>query len=227
MQEPLACVPPTPSPGHTYLFYSRSMNNYTKPIILLSLLIAAFGSGCASYKGGAVQIRDAAQFANAQKVGGVEIGAEAIVTEAKSKEIFYVNLGEQGYFPVEVAVFNQTNARILIERDRVDLVSNSGATTRPVTVTAMIDEFEKNKMAYALLGFGIFSYMSAEDANKKMAADWSAKEFTRETIVAPSRRSTGFIYFKLPKGEKPTGMELVVPAENLETKTTESLRLRL
>jgi len=203
------------------------MNKRIKVVFSFCLLIAAFGSGCASYKGGAVQIRDAAQFANAQKAGGVEMGAEAVVTEAKSKEIFYVNLGEQGYFPVEVSVNNQTNARLLIERDRVDLVSNSGATTRSVPVTAMIDEFEKNKMAYALLGFGIFSYMSAEDANKKMAADWSAKELARETIVAPSRRSSGFIYFKLPKGEKPTGMELVVPVENLETKSTETVRLRL
>ena len=36
----------------------------------------------------------------------------------------------------------------------------------------MASDFEKNKMAYALLGFGIFSYMSAEDANEKMRADW-------------------------------------------------------
>jgi hypothetical protein len=82
-------------------------------------------------------------------------------------------------------------------------------------------------MVYALLGFGIFSYMSADDANKKMAADWASKELPKEVIVGPGRKSSGFIYVKLPNGEKPTGLELVVSIEYLDKKGTEAVHLRL
>ncbi len=199
----------------------------TRFLAALTLISALCFAGCASYKGGAVQLRDASQFANAQKSAGVEAGAEAFTNEAKVKEVFYANVTEQGFFPVEVALYNGSDARVFLQKDRLELVSSSGAVVRPVSVTAMINEFEKNKMAYALLGFGIFSYMSAEEANKKMAADWSDKELPRETVVNASRRASGFVYFRLPKGEKPTGMRLVVPVENLESKATQALELQL
>lgn len=35
----------------------------------------------------------------------------------------------------------------------------------------MYSAFEKNKVAYALLGFGLLSYMSADEANRKMESD--------------------------------------------------------
>ena len=194
---------------------------------ILILATALSFTGCASYKGGAVQYRDATEFGNAQQSAGVVVGAEAITAEAKVKEIFYVNITEKGYFPIELAIKNGSGSRILIEKDMIELVASAGGVNRPINISAMIDEFEKSKMAYALLGFGIFSYMSAEDANKKMAADWTSKELPKELLVSPDRRASGFLYIKLPKGEKPTGMELTVPIENLETKTTQTLRVRL
>jgi hypothetical protein len=184
-------------------------------------------SGCASYKGGAVQHRDASQFGNFQKSEGVEIGAEALTNETKVKEVFYVNVTEEGFYPVEISILNSSSSRFLLEKDRIELVATSGTLMRPVSVISMTNEFEKNKMAYALLGFGIFSYMSADEANKKMASDWTSKELSRETIVNPGRRTSGFVYFRLPKGQKPTGMELVLPVENLEAKVTQTLRLPL
>jgi hypothetical protein len=194
-------------------------------ILILAGALSFFG--CASYKGGVVQFRDANQFGNSQQSSGVVIGAEAITDAAKVKEIFYVNITEKSYFPIELAVQNGSTARILIEKDMIELVASAGGRNRPVNISAMIDDFEKSKMAYALLGFGIFSYMSAEDANKKMAADWTSKELPKELLVSPGRRASGFIYIKLPNGEKPIGMELLIPVENLETKATETLKLRL
>lgn len=155
------------------------------------------------------------------------VGAEAITAEAKVKEIFYVNVTERGYFPIELAVQNGSPSRVLIQKDMIELVASAGGINRAINISAMIDEFEKNKMAYALLGFGIFSYMSADDANKKMSADWASKELPKELLVGPNRRASGFLYMKLPNGQKPQGMELVVPVENLETKAIETLRLRL
>lgn len=195
--------------------------------VISILAIALSLTGCASYKGGAVQVRDATQFVNSQQSVGVVVGAEAMTAEAKVKEIFNVNITEKGYFPVELSVKNGSASRILIQKDMIELVASAGGINRPINISAMIDEFEKSKMAYALLGFGIFSYMSAEDANKKMASDWTSKEMPKELLVSPDRRASGFLYIKLPNGEKPTGMELIVPVENLETKSTQTLRLRL
>ena len=201
------------------------MKNKIHAILILASALSF--TGCASYKGGAVQFREATQFVNSQQSAGIVVGAEAVTAEAKVKEIFYVNVTEKGYFPIELAVKNGSSSRILIQKDMIELVASAGGINRPINISAMIDEFEKSKMAYALLGFGIFSYMSAEDANKKMAADWTSKELPKELLVSPDRRASGFLYIKLPNGEKPTGMELIDPIENLETKATQTLRLRL
>lgn len=173
------------------------------------------------------QQRDASQFPNAVSQNGVVAGAEAYTVEAKVKEVFHVNVTEEGFFPIELSVSNDTDARVLIERGRIQLISNAGSSVYPIPSTAMADEFEKNKMAYALLGFGIFSYMSAEEANRKMAADWSSKELPSETIIQPGRRASGFIYVKLPKGTSPQGMELVVTIDRLEARRTDQVRIRL
>lgn len=184
-------------------------------------------SGCATYKGGAIQYRDATQFSNSQSIGGVFVAAEALTDSAKIKKIFYADLTEEDYYPIEVVINNKTEQRIFVLKERIEVVSNSGSVIKPTNVTVMIDEFEHNKMAYALLGFGIFSYMSAEEANKKMASDWTSKELARELIVNPNRRGSGFVYVKMPNGTKPTGMELLVPVENLETRAISSIKVLL
>jgi len=195
--------------------------------ILFTLISALLFSGCASYKGGAVDYRTATQFANTQSVAAVQIGAEAMTNVDRIKEMFYVDVTEKGYFPIEIAIDNSGDSKVLIEKDVMELHLSGGGIIHPISVSAMTDEFEHNKMAYALLGFGIFSYMSADDANKKMAADWSSKELTKELIVGPGRKSSGFIYVKLPNGERPTGLELVVSVEHLDKKGTEDVHLRL
>jgi len=45
--------------------------------------------------------------------------------------------------------------------------------------------------------------------------------------VNPNRRGSGFVYVKMPKGTKPTGMELLVPVENLETRTMSNIKVQL
>jgi len=201
------------------------MNRLIARTLLHAFMIAGLTTGCTYYQGGVVHRRDASQFSNAHTAGGVQIGATAVVSKVQSMEIFDAYLGGKGYFPVEVFVKNQTDSRILLERDRVELVSNSGETVRPVPLANMIADFERSMVAYSFLGSA--GILSAAQANKKMAADWSAKEFPHRTIVPPSGSSSGFIYFKLPEGEGPEGRELVIPAEKLESRTTEVFRLRL
>ncbi len=199
-----------------------------KKFVQFSVLIFVLVlSGCASYKGGAIQYRDAAQFSNAQSIGGVTVAADALTDSAKIKEIFYADLTEKDYYPIEVVINNGTEQRIFVQKEQIKVVSNSGSEIRPINVTVMIDEFEHNKMTYALLGFGLLSYMSAEEANKKMASDWSSKELASELIVNPNRRGSGFVYVKMPKDTKPTGMELFVPIENLETRAISNFKVQL
>jgi hypothetical protein len=188
---------------------------------------ALFASGCATYKAGAVSERDVKEYTNMSTITGVTVAAELLSKPEKIEEGFYVNLAEKDFYPVQIVAQNGTDARMLLTKDSIVVSDAAGNVYRPVNVTVMTDEFEHNKIAYALLGFGIFSYMSAEDANKKMAADWSSKEMAQEVILNPSRRNAGFVYLKMPKGVKPEGMTLEVKVENLETKASQSFKLRL
>jgi len=200
-------------------------SNLVIPVLAASLLLAA--SGCTSYKAGSVQVRDVAQYGNNAREGEIVGAAEALVTAAAIEPVFYVNLAEHDYYPVQIVVQNNSASRVLMLKDKVELTDANGNAYRPINVATMIDEFEHNKMAYALLGFGIFSYMSADDANKKMAADWREKELPAEVIVNPSRKSAGFVYLKMPRGVKPSGMTLTFNLENLETKADTKFQLHL
>jgi len=172
-------------------------------------------------------VRDINDYANVSKMAGVSVAAELLSNPDKIKEGFYVNLSEKDYYPVQIVAKNDTDARLLLTKDSIEVVDAAGNVVRPINVRVMSDEFEHNKMAYALLGFGIFSYMSADDANKKMASDWASKELASEVILNPSRRNAGFVYLKMPTGVKPDGMTLNLKVENLETKTVQSFKLRL
>jgi hypothetical protein len=71
----------------------------------------------------------------------------------------------------------------------------------PAVVVA--EAVEDNAIAYGLLGFGIFSYASAQEANKERTADYQAKELVEAKIVAPGADHGAFVYFKLPQGVDP------------------------
>ena len=195
--------------------------------VLLVAGVAFALSGCASYKGGTSAYREVTQFSNVQQVDGISVAAEAMTDSSKIKEIFYKDLAGGDYYPIEVVIHNATANRVLVMKDKIEVVSVNGSSYRPINVSVMIDEFENSKMAYALLGFDEFSYMSADDANKKMASDWTSKELPRELIVNPNRRESGFVYVKFSKGTKPSGMQLVVPVENLETKIVSTAKVPL
>ena len=149
---------------------------------------------------------------------GISIAAEAFETEKEAKEGFYVDVREQGFYPVLLVFRNGTNDRIIVLKDTVELIDADNNVCRPVASTVMCDACEHNKMAYALLGFGIFSYMSAEEANRKMATDWREKELADQSIIPAGQNKSAFVYFKLPEGKTTEGCTLKLQVENLETK---------
>lgn len=199
--------------------------NFSKPLAVFGL-VALGVSGCATYVGSPVQHRDAGQFGNVLRTGGVQAGAEALAP-TRAKEMLYLDVTTQGYVPVEASVVNSSDSRRVLRRDRIELIAPGGSAVRPVGSREMSADFEKNKLTYALLGLGVFSYMSVDEANKKMAADWAAKELASESVIAPGQRASGLVYFRLPSGGSAVGAELVLPIENPDTGATETIRLRL
>jgi hypothetical protein len=91
----------------------------------------------------------------------------------------------------------------------------------------MFDEYEKNPVVYAVLGFGIFSYMSADKANEKMEADWREKEISEQIIILPGQKANGFIYFRLPEGKTTEGCKLRLEIEKLEAEKRVPIELML
>ena len=92
----------------------------------------------------------------------------------------------------------------------------------------MVEKFEHNKISYALLGFGIFSYMSAEEANKKMLNDWSEKELPAEKVLIPSRKTHGVVYFQLGTGlPRLPNSTLSVSLANMRTGERRLVKVRI
>jgi hypothetical protein len=182
---------------------------------------------CASYQHGIIDTRPVDTYQNRVTVEGVSTAADAYDSSEKAQKGFYVDVTSEGFYPVQLIFKNDTNDRVIVLRETLELVTSSGTIYRPVRSTIMYNTFEKSKMAYALLGFGIFSYMSAEEANRKMEADWRDKELPEQLIILSGLRANGFIYLQLPKGTTTKGAKLTMEAEKLETRQKFKLELRL
>jgi hypothetical protein len=172
--------------------------------------------GCATYKRGVVDIRPVTDYTTRTTVDSVTVAADAYDSPDKAKAGFYVDVTSKGYYPVNLIIGNDSGERILVPRESIQLVDQNGNTIRTTRSANMFDEFEISKMTYAMLG-GIFSYMSAEDANKKMESDWRDKEIVEQLILSPATKGNGFVYFKIPSGT-PKGFTLKLQVEGLESR---------
>jgi hypothetical protein len=185
-------------------------------LVIIALLFAI--AGCATYKRTAVEVGALDIYKSKMTLKGITIAADPIDNSEEAKDNFYVDVNKANFFPVLIIAQNDTNDRIIFLKESFELTDPSGATYRPVSSAIMADACEHNKMAYALLGFGIFSYMSADEANRKMASDWRDKELPDTFIINPGRQRHGFLYFELPEGGTPGGSTLTSVVESLESK---------
>jgi hypothetical protein len=197
----------------------------TRPLILIILSLGLVS--CATYKGGQVNVRAIDEYTIKTKAEGILCAADPYDTSEKAKQGFYEDITSVGFYAIHLIFANETGDRVLILRDSVELVDSAGNTYRTVRANVMSDACEHNKMSYALLGFGIFSYMSADEANKKMATDWREKEIPDQLIILPGRKTNGFVYFQLPKGKLPKGCTLRFEAEQLERGKKVPVELKL
>jgi hypothetical protein len=193
-------------------------------IVLFILLISPLG--CASYQSRVISASPIDSYSLSTRNNGIFFAADPFDTPEKAQEGFYADVTSQGYYPVLLIFKNNTSDKILVPRETVEIESGS-SLYRPVRSSNMYNDFEHNKMAYALLGFGIFSYMSAEEANRKMETDWREKEMPEQLVVLPGRTAHGFVYFKLPQGTTLRGGKLKVEAEKMGQKKTVKFELTL
>jgi hypothetical protein len=191
----------------------------------IGTLVCVTLGACASYEQQPVNYGASELYTNSVTVNNITLAAEPFDTEAEVEGAFDENLLEKGYYPIKILIENNTEDRVLVLRDSVELRDPSGYSYTPVTSSEMAEDFEDNKMAYALLGFGIFSYMSADEANKERSADYQTKELGQSQIIHRGRSNGAFVYFKLPQGALVANSVLSLDAEHLGSK--ESTRLEL
>jgi hypothetical protein len=193
----------------------------------ISALASLTLSACASYEQQPVNYGASELYSNSVTVNNITLAAEPFDTQAEVEGAFDENLIEKGYYPIKIMIENNSDDRVLVLRDSVQLRDHSGYSYTPVSSSEMAEDFEDNKMAYALLGFGIFSYMSADEANKERSADYQAKELGQSQIIHRGRSNGAFIYFKLPQGANAASGVLSLDAEHLGSKEITRLELPL
>lgn len=201
----------------------------TKLLRLMFLLAVTIGLyGCPSHKMMALTPQPIGAYPIQETVNDVTIAAEAFHTKEKSEKAFTVDLTEEGYVPILLVMQNQSEDNILLLRDDMELIDSRGNVINPFPANVMAEDFEHNKVALALVGFGIFSYAAAEEANKEMLRDWSEKGLPVEKILIPNRKAHGVVYFKLEKGLATLpNSTLHIPISNMRTGETYSLKLRV
>jgi hypothetical protein len=159
---------------------------------------------------------------------GVVVAADPFHTKQRAEGSFTIDLTEHGFVPILLVLENRTTDNILLIKDDIELTDSRGNIRKPVAANVMVSKFEHNKIAYALLGFGIFSYMSAEDANRKMLQDWSSKELPAEKVLIPGRKTHGVVYFDLGPGLTTlSNSNLQVPLLNMRTSERKAAGLRM
>lgn len=185
-------------------------------LILFALLVSNYG--CATHQVNPVDTRAVEAYPNRVALDGIAAAADPYDDAEKAQRGFYQDVTREGFFPVQLVFKNDTNDRVLVLRETLELMHPNGHIYRPIRSNAMYNAFENNKIAYALLGFGIFSYMSAEEANRKMESDYRDKELAEQVIIQPGLRASGFAYFQLPKGSTTKGSKLSLIAERLDNR---------
>ena len=189
------------------------MNRNIRLALFLPLLMTV--SGCATYKTQIVNTERVESYKNKITVSGITVAADPYDTADRAKSAFYIDLTKKNIKPIQLVVDNQSEDNVMIPRGEMRLMDSNGTEYQPVNSNYVYGKFEKNELAYAFWGFGIFSYMSAQEANDKMKADWYEKEFPEERTIITKRKSSGFVFFEL--GPHLKGMKLSVNALNLKT----------
>lgn len=177
---------------------------------VLALVITA----CASHDVKTVNLLAPTSYAANASYEEVDVGADAYDSDAKTKAAFDEKLVRKGIYPVQVSIQNKSERSLLIVRSEIELAGPVTNAIRPMNSVEVAEAVENNAMAEAIFGFGILSYAAAKDANSEREADYANKQLPQELIIRPGRMGGGFVFFRMPTGEKLAGKTLRVPVQD-------------
>ena len=191
-------------------------------LLLLPLFIFA---GCATYKPQTVNVKPIDHYKNRVDYAGLSIAIDPFDTPEKAESAFYVDLTTENIKPLHVIINNNSLNTYLIHRQSIYVSSDSGSDLQPVNSNYVFSKFEHNALLHAVLGFGIFSYMKAEDANEKMKGDWYSKELPDEMTITKRRKISGFVFFETTS--KLQGKKIHIPVIDLKNDSEELLEIQI
>ncbi|MBI2988452.1 MAG: hypothetical protein HYY45_16950 [Deltaproteobacteria bacterium] len=171
-------------------------------------------------------MRSAEEYPVRATVGDVSLAADVYDSPDKAKAGFHLDVTSEGFYPVNLILRNGTNDRIFVLRETVALTDAGGTVWRPVRSAIMAGVFEYSRAAHLILA-GVLDYAAVTEANLRMQSDWREKEIPDQLLILPGQRAHGFVYFRLPKDQRPKGGTLRVDVEKVETKKTIQFELRL
>ena len=183
--------------------------------LLISMFLFLIFSSCATYKTQIVETKPIQEYKNKQTIGNITIVVEPFDTSQKIKSAFYIDTSQKNIYPIQIIVENNGKDEIVWEKDKIKLIYKEGDVYKPVNSQYVVNKFKHDEIAYALLGFGIWSYMSAQQANEKMRADWQEKELPEEKIILPDKKISGFVFFETKKHL--SGCKIEIEIKNLKT----------
>ncbi len=202
---------------------NRETMSLKQTFILVALSLVLGATGCATYKPRMIDIRPVGEYPNMSTAEGISVAADPYGTTEKAKEGFQTDVTRKGFFPVNLIFKNDTNERVHIHREAIELIDENGIVHRPVSSKVMFKKFKVNVLARFVAGsvisvaVGAVSSASAILTNRKMKSDWHKKEIPDQLVIPPGRRMNGFVYFELPEGETTTVSKLCVPSEAINS----------
>ncbi len=201
-----------------------------KGVIGMLVLLASGLVACASHEIKALAPQPIDAYPVRATAMEVTIAAEPLATKEKAEAAFSVDLTEQGYAPLLLVMESRSGDNVLLVKDDIELVDSRGNLHKPTPANAMVEKFEHNKIVPLIfLGFfGLPSYMSADEADKKMRSDWTSKELPAVEVLLPNRKAHGVVYFELGPGLTTLpNATLRIPLQNLKTGEKQSVTLRI
>jgi hypothetical protein len=197
-------------------------------ILTLRLLLFVAIAGCASHTAKDLNPDPVDAYRIRTTEAGLTIAADVFHPRWKVEAAFTVDLNEHGYLPILLIIENRTGDKFQLRTADIELRDGRGRVRRPIPVEAMAHKLEHNPILYGALGFGILSYKSAEEANKKMLDDWGGKELPPQSVLLPRRTTHGVVYFDLGQGFMiPPKSTLRLSFSNMWTGERRSVRLPL
>jgi len=185
---------------------------------VISTIAIILLSGCASYKVNQVSVHHADAYLHKQTKHDITVACDPFDTADKAKSAFHIDVTKKGYYPINVIISNKGPNQIAIIKQNIVLHDTSGGVNMPVDSAVVVDQYEHNALMEAFFGFGIFSYMAADEANEKMKADWYEKELPEEKILKPGRQVHGFVFYKPKTSAKViSNATMEITLQNLQT----------